>query len=74
MLHDTALVDDITKNAQGKLLTARLRVYDTKANQEAAEATSPSGGTTGLLYTYTVRASWDVTGLLLQTWVIVPEP
>jgi hypothetical protein len=66
--HNT-LRDDMTFDVDGKLTAARIRLYDTAANATAAEATSPAGGTTGLLATWNVVAAYD--GDNLETFKVV---
>jgi hypothetical protein len=58
LLHDNSVVDQQTYSQYGDrwLLTGtRVRGYDTKANAQAA-------GATGLLFTFTVTATYDVDG------------
>lgn len=57
--HENSLLDQQVYNTNGRLTTARLRMYDSAASLAAASATSPAGGTAGLLYTWTVSASYD---------------
>lgn len=68
LLHENSLIDEVVPDpaGTGQAISARLRVYDTKANAEAAKATSPAGGTTGLLQTYEIEATYN--GVLLETY------
>lgn len=68
LLHENSLIDEVIPDpgGTGQAISARLRVYDTKANAEAAKATSPAGGTTGLLQTYEIVATYD--GVMLETY------
>jgi hypothetical protein len=64
LLHENGLLDSAVYDANENLTSLRLRTYDTEANKDAAAATAPSGGTTGLRETYTITATYDpVTGL-----------
>lgn len=67
--HENSLLDQQTYSGAGKLLSARLRMYDSAANLSAAAVTSPAGGTTGLLFTWAVTATYDV-GNQAQTFQI----
>jgi len=74
LLHENSLIDMVVPDpsGSGQAISARLRIYDTKANAEAAKATSPAGGTTGLLETYTITATYN--GIILETYTFVREP
>lgn len=62
LVHQNAVLDNQTYNAEGNLVSARLRIYDTKANAQAA-------GTTGLLFQYTINAVY-VAGELTSYTVV----
>jgi len=66
LLHENSVVDQVIPDpdGSGQAISARLRVYDSKANAEAA-------GVTGLLQTYTIAATY--TGVLLNTYRLVRE-
>ena len=57
--HENSLLDQQIYTGNGRLATARLRMYDSAASLAAASATSPAGGTAGLLYTWTISATYD---------------
>jgi len=56
--HENALLDQEI-HVGGRLTSARLRMYNSAANLAAAAATSPLGGTTGLLFTWQIAAAYD---------------
>jgi hypothetical protein len=58
LVHDNAYLDTMSFDDNKNLTGARLRCYDSKANSEAAKAGGP--GTVGLLYTFTISATYDV--------------
>jgi hypothetical protein len=58
--HENSLLDQQSYNENGRLAAARLRMYDSAATLAAAAATSPLGGTAGLLYTWAVSATYDI--------------
>lgn len=58
--HENSLLDQQAYTPNGRLATARLRMYDSAASLAAAAATSPAGGTAGLLYTWAVTATYDL--------------
>lgn len=63
--HQNALLDQtIYDSVRGGLETARLRVYDTKANADAAFAGGP--GTTGLQFEYAIQGEYDTDGILTK--------
>jgi hypothetical protein len=64
LVFDNVLIDQTSHDGEDNMEGWRLRSYDTKANMEAALATSPAGGTTGLLYTFDGFSSF--TGKLLD--------
>jgi hypothetical protein len=65
LLHENTVVDSQTYDGSGYLLTSRIRSYNSKANANTA-------GLTGLLYTWTMTASY--TGANLTNFKIVAEP
>lgn len=70
--HENSLLD-MEVHVGGRLTSARLRMYDSAANLAAAAATSPAGGTTGLLFTWEIAAAYD--GLnLSKTFQIARTP
>lgn len=64
LMHENSVMDQTTFDPSNNLTSARLRLYNTKANAVAA-------GATGLLYTYTITASY--TGENVQTYTVVRE-
>lgn len=52
LAHENSVLDQHVYNANGRLVSARLRNYDTKANAQAA-------GETGLRFTWTVTATYN---------------
>jgi hypothetical protein len=58
LVHDNGLLDTMVFDGDKNLTSARLRCYDSNTNAAAAKATSPAGGTTGLLYTFTITATY----------------
>lgn len=58
--HENAFIDNTTYDDDGQLLSSRVRIFDSRANAEAAE----DGGseTTGLIATYTVEAEYESVG------------
>ena len=59
LLHENSVVDLQTYNVNGDLLTARVRAYDSKPNALTA-------GLTGLRYTWSVVAVYNLTGELIK--------
>ena len=57
--HENALLDMEVYGSNGRLASARLRKYDTAVNLAAAAASSPSGGTVGLMFEWTIGATYD---------------
>lgn len=64
LTHDNVVIDNQTYNLQGNLLTSRVRQYETKAQAELA-------GTSGLLNTWSMTASFS--GDKLQRYTMVRE-
>jgi hypothetical protein len=71
--HENSLLDQQVYTTNGRLASARLRMYDSAASLAAASATSPAGGTAGLLYTWTVSATYDPSNQS-KTFQIAREP
>lgn len=65
LLHENSVMDQTLYNGGNNLTSARLRIYNSKANANAATGT-------GLLATYTVAATY--TGDNLLTYTVVLEP
>jgi hypothetical protein len=63
--------DNTTFDQCGQLLTARIRIFDSKANCDAA--TDGGSETTGLIATYTMTAVFEGTNKL-KTYKVVREP
>lgn len=57
--HENSLLDMEVYGTNGRLASARLRMYNSAANLAAAFASSPAGGTTGLLFTWQITATYD---------------
>lgn len=56
--HENSLLD-MQVHVGGRLTSARLRMYNSAANLAAAAASSPAGGTAGLVYTWQITATYD---------------
>lgn len=65
LLHENTVVDQQVYDGNGYLISSRIRAYDTKTNADAA-------GSFGLMYTWTMTASY--TGANLTNFKIVREP
>lgn len=65
LLHENSVLDNTSHDSLSNMTAGRLRIYDTKANAEAA-------GATGLLGTYSITATF-VSGLL-SSYTVVKEP
>lgn len=59
LAHENSLLDMEVYGSNSRLVSARLRMYSSAANLAAAAASSPAGGTTGLLFTWTITATYD---------------
>jgi len=57
LVHENAFIDDTTHDPFGQLLTARVRIFDSKANVEAA--TDGGSETTGLIATYQIETTYE---------------
>lgn len=64
LTHDNVVIDNNVYDLQGNLLSSRIRHYSNKAQAEAA-------GTTGLLDTWTVTATYN--NERLETYTVVRE-
>lgn len=64
LLHENAVLDQQTYDGGGSLISARLRVYDSKTN-------ALSAGLTGLSFTYAIQASYS--NGQLTNWKITRE-
>jgi hypothetical protein len=60
--HENAFIDNSVFDAQGQLLSCRIRIFNSKANCEAA--TAGGSETTGLLATYSMAAAYTAPGRL----------
>jgi hypothetical protein len=58
LLHENSVVDQTVYDANGNLLTARVRAYDSKANALVA-------GVTGLRFTWSVTAQYNAQNRML---------
>jgi hypothetical protein len=72
LVHDNSIEDMHTYDGSGNLVGIRVRSYDTKDHLEAAAATSPAGGTLGLLFTWNITAAY--TGGRLSLYHVAREP
>lgn len=64
LVHENAFIDNTVFDAQSQLLTARLRIYDSKTNAQAA--TDGGAEATGLVATYTIEADYEGVGKMRQ--------
>lgn len=71
LVHENAFIDETTYDANSMLLTARVRIYDSKAN--ASLATDGGSEATGLVATYTITADYEGVGQM-KTYRMVLEP
>lgn len=62
LLHENSVMDN-TSFSSGKLTSARVRLYDSAVNANAA-------GSTGLLYTYNITATYVTPGGNLNTYIV----
>lgn len=65
LMHENSVMDTTTFDALNNLTSGRLRLYNSKANAQAA-------GATGLLATYSITATY--VGGNLGTYTVVKEP
>ena len=68
LVHENSLVDLQTYDSNDNLTSARIRSYNSSANVLAAQIASPAAYSTGLLFEYTVNATY--LGDKLQTYYI----
>jgi hypothetical protein len=71
MLHENSVLDQTTFTVDNNLLTGRMRIYDSKANADAAWAASPGIYDTGKVAEYAVLATY--TGTNLKTYKVSRE-
>jgi hypothetical protein len=64
LVHENSFIDNTTFDESNQLLTARLRIYDGKANTQAA--TYGGAETTGLVATYTIESEYEAVGKMRQ--------
>lgn len=57
LLHENAFIDNTVHDALGSLVAARIRLFDSKANVEAA--TDGGSETTGLVATYEIETTYE---------------
>ena len=57
LVHENAFIDNTTHDPFGQLLTARVRLFDSKVNVEAA--TDGGSETTGLVATYQIETTYE---------------
>jgi hypothetical protein len=58
--HENAFIDNTEFDEFGQLISARIRIFDSKTNAEAAQdGDVPPVGTTGLIATYTMEADYE---------------
>lgn len=57
LLHENAFIDNTVHDAYGNLVAARIRLFDSKANVEAA--TDGGSETTGLIATYEITTTYE---------------
>jgi len=60
--HENAFIDNTNFSANGQLISARIRIFDSKANAELA--TDGGTETTGLVATYSMTADYEGLGRL----------
>jgi len=57
LVHENAFIDNTTHDAFGQLVAARVRVFDSRTNVEAA--TDGGSETTGLVATYQIETTYE---------------
>lgn len=57
LVHENAFIDNTVHDAQGSLVAARVRLFDSQTNVEAA--TDGGAETTGLLATYEIETTYE---------------
>jgi len=73
MLHENSVMDQTSFNGSNNLLNGRLRIYDSKANADAALAASPGIYNTGKLAEYAITATYTGGGTNLATYKVSRE-
>lgn len=68
MLHENSVLDNTTFDTNNNLTYGRLRLYDSKANADAAQAASPAVYDTGKIAEYVITATY--TGSNLNTYEV----
>lgn len=58
LLHENSVFDQSTFDVNNNLLSARVRIYNSKANADAASAASPAAYNTGKVAEYLITASY----------------
>ena len=69
--HENAFIDNTSFDVMNQLIGCRIRLFDSKANAEAA--TDGDGYSTGLIATYTMEAEHEGAGKL-KTYRYVKQP
>lgn len=64
LMHENSVLDLTTFTADNNILTGRLRLYDSKANTDAALAISPAAYNTGKVAEYAISAAYSGSALL----------
>jgi hypothetical protein len=64
LVHENAFIDNTVFDASSQLITARLRIFDSKTNAQAA--TDGGVETAGLVATYTIEADYEAAGRMKQ--------
>ena len=71
LMHENSVLDGTTFTVDNNLLTGRMRIYDSKANADAAVAISPAVYNTGKIAEYAILATY--VGTNLQTYKVSRE-
>lgn len=71
LVHENAFIDNTEYDVNSMLVSARVRVYDSKTN--AQSATDGGSEATGLIATYTIAAAYEGPGEM-KTYRMVLEP
>lgn len=64
MSHENSVLDQTTYTVDNNLLSGRMRIYDSKANADAAQAASPGIYDTGKIAEYAIIATYTGTNLV----------
>lgn len=64
LVHENAFIDNTAYDTNSQLIAARLRIFDSKANAQAA--TDGGSETTGLVATYSIEADYQAIGQTRQ--------